>query len=1109
MANVYTSDFNAATVGSIAPNWANKIGTFAVASAGGVSGSRSFGSTSQSAGDVALLTGISALADMEIKYAQVVPAADGFGDRPLVSPIVRANSGYTAGYMLLLGNDSSAQVYRRNGSGHVALVGTASLGFTIATGDVLYIKLRIVGSTITGYAWRNSDAEATTPFITKTDSNVTAAGYAGIYHSPSYSAAYADNVYVDDTAVAVGATVTPPSPANGDVGVASGNFTVTLGATSASATTCTLSDGGAGGTFTPASLVISAGNTVGTFTYTPASAGAKTISVSINNGYSLTGSPMTYTGNAANATSVALSGASSSGAVNSPVTLTLTLDGPAASSTNVTFADTLGATFSPNPVTIAGGSTGGTTTFTPTATGSHSVSITNSAGLAQTGTPFAYAASNTGVFPVDTAGIYWSPYNWDTLNVGDYGVATKSMQTTCCGAYLKFLLSGSATLSLGIDVSMFSGFTAADMPLLYYCIDDGAMQSVQLPTSGTTLSLATGLSTSGSRSVQIWLMGMRQLLGTRWNASGSPSNCLRINSVIAAPGSTITAPALQSKRVIFYGDSIIEGVLSLGSNATEPLEHRRSAAWLVGQSMKAEYGVVGYGMQGWASVGAGSVPAFPSSWNFHNGGRARSFASAPDYAFTMFGYNGTTLATTVTNWITAARAAFGAATWIFVVIAPSGIGATATSDGVANYKTANPGDTKVALIDNRSVIPVGPYLGITAPNWLSIDGVHPNELGNAQIAAAIVSNAREAMVAMSSATFPTASQVLTGISYGPNGADYTGTISLPTASQVLSGVTFGAGGATTGNVTLPAVTNVRSGTSYGASGTASTGTLTLPAANVVLSGNNYGAGGTEYSGTATSPAVTNVRSGVTYGVGGTGSAGNLTLPTAAQVQTGVQFGANGTQYTGTYAGSGGGSAVFPAAAQVLTGVAFGPNGSDYTGTVVLPSAAQVLAGIGFGASGALSGTITLPTASQVLSGVSFGPGSATAGNVVLPSASNVRSGVQYGVSGTGSTGNVTLPAAGDVRSGTQYGSAGTQYTGTLSTTGGGGTYPAASQVIIGVSYGPSGADYTGNVTLPSASQVQAGVGYGAAGTQYVGLLTTGGVVAAGQVPSGRYLRVGA
>lgn len=881
MSNVYTSDFNSATVGSIAPNWANKIGTFAVASAGGVSGSRSFGSTSRGTGDVALLTGISALADMEIKYAQVVPATDGFGDRPLVSPIVRANSGYTAGYVLLLANDSSAQVYRRTGSGYTALVGTASLGFTIATGDVLYIKLRIVGNTITGYAWRNADAEATTPFITKTDSNVTGTGYVGIYHSPSSSAAYADNVYVDDTAVAVGATVTAPSPANGAVGVASGNFTVTLGATSASATTCTLSDGGAGGTFTPASLVIAAGNTVGTFTYTPASSGAKTISVSIDNGYTLTGSPMAYTGNAANATSVALSGAASSGAVNSPVTLTLTLDGPAASSANVTFADTLAGTFSPNPATIAAGGTSGTTTFTPTATGSHSVSITNSAGLAQTGTPFAYTASNTGVFPVDTAGIYWSYANWDTLNVGDYGVATKSMQTTCCGAYLKFLMSGSATLSLGIDVSMFSGFSAADMPLLYYCIDDGAMQSVQLPTSGTTLSLATGLSTSGNRFVQIWLMGMRQLLGTRWNASGSPSNCLRINSIIGAAGSTITAPALRPDRFLFFSDSIGEGVLSLGANATEPLEHRRSAGWLVAQAFNAEYGIIAYGMQGWASVGAGGVPAFPSAWNFHNGGRARSFAEAPDYVFTMFGYNGTTLATTVTNWITAARAAFGAATWIFVVIAPSGIGATATSDGVTNYKTANPGDTKVALIDNRSVIPVGPYLGITAPNWLSIDGVHPNELGNAQIAAAIVSNAREAMVATSSATFPTAAQVLTGISYGPNGADYTGTISLP------------------------AVTNVRSGTSYGASGTASTGTLTLPAANVVLSGNSYGAGGTEYSGTATSPAATNVRSGVSYGAGGTQYSGNLTLPTATQVQTGVTFGANGTQYTGTLVTTGG------------------------------------------------------------------------------------------------------------------------------------------------------------------------------------------------------------
>jgi hypothetical protein len=56
------------------------------------------------------------------------------------------------------------------------------------------------------------------------------------------------------------------------LGTTSGNFTVTLNTTSSTATTLTPSDNGAGGTFTPASVVIPAGSTSATFTYLPVSA---------------------------------------------------------------------------------------------------------------------------------------------------------------------------------------------------------------------------------------------------------------------------------------------------------------------------------------------------------------------------------------------------------------------------------------------------------------------------------------------------------------------------------------------------------------------------------------------------------------------------------------------------------------------------------------------------------------------------------------------------------------------------------------------------------------------------------------------------------------------
>jgi hypothetical protein len=67
-------------------------------------------------------------------------------------------------------------------------------------------------------------------------------------------------------------TLTPSSQTT-EVGVATGNYIVTLNGTLSSNETIALSDGGAGGTFTPSSLTFTSGNagTPQTFTYTPAS----------------------------------------------------------------------------------------------------------------------------------------------------------------------------------------------------------------------------------------------------------------------------------------------------------------------------------------------------------------------------------------------------------------------------------------------------------------------------------------------------------------------------------------------------------------------------------------------------------------------------------------------------------------------------------------------------------------------------------------------------------------------------------------------------------------------------------------------------------------------
>lgn len=100
------------------------------------------------------------------------------------------------------------------------------------------------------------------------------------------------------SAPATGITTTGPS--SGTTGVASTNFSVgvtPVGGTITGTVVVTPSDAANGGTFTPTTVSLTTGSPTATFTYTPASVGAKTIS-NTNNGSLTNPSNITYTSNA-------------------------------------------------------------------------------------------------------------------------------------------------------------------------------------------------------------------------------------------------------------------------------------------------------------------------------------------------------------------------------------------------------------------------------------------------------------------------------------------------------------------------------------------------------------------------------------------------------------------------------------------------------------------------------------------------------------------------------------------------------------------------------------------------------------------------------------------
>lgn len=840
MTVLYTNNFDTTTVGTLPTGWTNHSGLWVVGMDHPISGLNTFGESTRTNGSVVVYTsGSTSQADQLLRVSFFFSSTT-----PNSAPMIRCDSTGGNGYLALLSSDGTLFIFKSTSFSYSVI---ASQPSGLTDGTNIYLEILASGSTIEARAWSISGSRPTSPTVTATNSTYTA-GTIGLYNNQTAAGVTGgiDDLVWTDGSLPSTSTATLTGPTTGTVGVASTNFTVTLSTTAGTTTTITPSDSGGGGTFTPTTVSIAAGAATGTFTYTAGSAGAKSISITSTNGYTPAGSPITFTASApSSATTVTLSGPSS-GSVGVGQTLTATLNGTLGASCSVTFADTLSGTFSPNPVVIAAGSTSGTTTFTPSVTGSHSISITNGSSLTNTGTPLAFTASSySGTIPVDAPGLTWSPANWDFLSVGTFGVSVKTAQTTACGAYLKFSATGTTSIALAVDTTTTAGF-GSNMPRLMWTIGGGVAQYAQIPDGATTFSLATGLTAGDTYSVDVWVIGTVESTSDRWGTSStSPYNVVRIKNVLLDSGGTVSYhPLIQPKKMVFYGDSIVEGVRAAGTT-TEPADHGRSVPWYAGPALGCEYGVIGYGATGWTSGGWGNMPGFVSYWNYYSNNRPRSL-SGIDYLFVMHGYNGGGTSSDIQTWVSTVRASYPSI-WIFIVNAPSGRGASAHISGVNAYKAANPSESRVFCIDYSDIIAVDNYnSGTGTPNFEAIDGIHPLEWANAMISGIVVRKTQEAISGTGGGgggggTYPTAAQVLSGVTFGPTGSDYTG------------------------NVTLPAATNVRSGVSYGTSGTAQTGNMTLPTAAQVQSGVPFGANGTQYTGTLAEAWSTAIEGGYTAG----------------------------------------------------------------------------------------------------------------------------------------------------------------------------------------------------------------------------------------------------
>jgi hypothetical protein len=314
-------------------------------------------------------------------------------------------------------------------------------------------------------------------------------------------------------------TYTLSGPTSGLIATPSTNFTVALpgGLTLPGPLTVTPTDGGGGGTFTPASVVLTTGTPSATFTYTPASTGSKTISTSNDGGltdpavihYNVTGYSTTYT----------LAGPSSGKISVASTNFTVALPGGGALASPVTITPSdggAGGTFTPTTVNLSTAAPSATFTYTPSSYGARTISVTNSgtltnpANLTYTSLAATYTLSGPGSGGVGTpstnftvalpaGGVLLSAVTItpnDSANGGTFTPTTVNLTTAAPSATFTYTpaSTGAKTIAVTNSGTLTNpgslSYVASDAHLLntlisYWKLDETSALSTRIDSYGT------------------------------------------------------------------------------------------------------------------------------------------------------------------------------------------------------------------------------------------------------------------------------------------------------------------------------------------------------------------------------------------------------------------------------------------------------------------------------------------------------------------------------------------------------------------------------------------------------------------------------------------------
>lgn len=216
--------------------------------------------------------------------------------------------------------------------------------------------------------------------------------------------------------------------------------------------------------------------------------------------------------------------------------------------------------------------------------------------------------------------LVYSPFNW---------LVTGTMAKTInAGAYFKTIFTGQ-NVSVTVDTSAI----AKPYPQFWSRVDGGPLnQHILDPSiSSITIPLGPPFSNSPKHLLEIIVKSTSETV-SRW---GPQATGVIFTRIVLTDNATVQAPVRKPKNILIYGDSITEGVRTMGyvgiPDDTDRNDAVRDYSFQLSAMLPAEVGIVAFGASGFTHNGSGKVPILQQSYNQLWAGQPRSFTDpAPD-----------------------------------------------------------------------------------------------------------------------------------------------------------------------------------------------------------------------------------------------------------------------------------------------------------------------------------------------------------------------------------------------------------------------------------------------------------------------------------------------